>query len=361
MRLLLLGDICPTAVNLELFEKGDKEALFGDTAALFAGHDYSVANIECALTDSDNKIEKFGPCLKAPIKTAKVLKEIGLDCCSISNNHFFDFGKKGAEDSVKAFKENGLATVGFGENYEASRENLYIEKNGQTICIISVCESEYSYALENRMVSRPYDPYDTPADVRAAKERADRVIVLYHGGKEHCRYPSPRLLKLCRNLIDCGADVVLCQHSHCIGSYEGYGGGHIVYGTGNFLFHYVGMPSHWFEGLAVSYDTESNAVDFTPIVHNERGIRLADSEKKNELLAAFSQRSRQIKNGEWKAGWHRFCEENKELYFRIIANAGRSDSSETDNKAFGHFLECEAHNDVWRELFPTANKTNELD
>ena len=29
------------------------------------------------------------------------------------------------------------------------------------------------------------------------------------------------------------------------------------------------------------------------------------------------------------------------------------------NKLFGHYLDCEAHTDVWRELFPTANQTNE--
>ena len=33
-----------------------------------------------------------------------------------------------------------------------------------------------------------------------------------------------------------GADVVLCQHSHCIGCYEQYEGAHILYGQGNFHF-----------------------------------------------------------------------------------------------------------------------------
>ena len=40
-------------------------------------------------------------------------------------------------------------------------------------------------------------------------------------------------------------------------------------------------------------------------------------------------------------------------------NACNEDSSYTDNHYFAHFLDCEAHTDVWRELFPTANKTNE--
>lgn len=361
MKMLLLGDICPTSKNYELFDADDRAAVFGDALALFKNHDFSVANIECALTEHDKGIEKFGPCLKAPLSTARVLKAAGLDCCGISNNHFFDFGKKGALDSLTAMKQAGLLTVGFGENYEDSRKNLVINDGDKRICIIAVCESEYSYALPNRMGSRPYDVYDTPADIRRAKENSDRVIVLYHGGKEHCRYPSPRLLKLCRNMAECGADLILCQHSHCIGCYEKWNDSHIVYGTGNFLFHYDGeMPDHWFEGLAVSYNTDENSVGFTPIVHTERGIELAKGEKKAELLSDFEKRNGELKCGEWLNGWKEFCESKREFYERIIGNACTPSSTEWENKAFGHFLECEAHQDVWRELFPTANRRNEL-
>ena len=72
------------------------------------------------------------------------------------------------------------------------------------------------------MGSRPFDCYDTIADVREAKANADKVIVIYHGGKENCRYPSPRMRKLTHALVDAGADVVACQHSHCIGFFEDF-------------------------------------------------------------------------------------------------------------------------------------------
>ena len=31
---------------------------------------------------------------------------------------------------------------------------------------------------------------------------------------------------------------------------------------------------------------------------------------------------------------------------------------ERDKARFAHFLNCKAHTDVWRELFPTYNQTN---
>ena len=104
MKMLLLGDICPTSKNYELFDARDTASLFGDALSLFENHDFSVANIECALTESNDGIEKFGPCLKAPLSTAEVLASVGLNCAGISNNLFFDFGKKGALDSLEAFK-----------------------------------------------------------------------------------------------------------------------------------------------------------------------------------------------------------------------------------------------------------------
>ena len=34
-------------------------------------------------------------------------------------------------------------------------------------------------------------------------------------------------------------------------------------------------------------------------------------------------------------------------------------TAEKGIKKFAHYLDCEAHTDVWRELYPTWNQTNE--
>ena len=56
---------------------------------------------------------------------------------------------------------------------------------------------------------------------------------------------------------------------------------------------------------------------------------------------------------------HSFCLGVSELYTQVVSKAYTEDASERANNKFGHFLDCEAHTDVWRELFPTANLTNE--
>lgn len=364
MKLLLLGDISPTAVTAPLFQKKDIDTLFTDTVSIFQGNDFTFVNLECALTESPNEIKKYGPPIKAPAETAEVLKTLGVDCCGISNNHVFDYGVKGMEDTFKALDNVGLPYTGFGKNYKESRKNFVVEKHGETVCIIAVCEHEYSYALDDRMGCRPYDEYDTIEDIREAKNNCDKVIVIYHGGKEFCQYPSPRLHKLCHAMARGGADMILCQHSHCIGTYERYNDCHIVYGQGN--FHFVKPPfvtsntcSMWDVGLAVTYDTISGEAEFIVVCAEGNGIKLAKGKEKEVMLIAFKQRSQTLASGEWKEGWHSFCEEVKETYLDAIGNACTEHSSEYDNGLFGHFLDCEAHTDVWRELFPSLNLSNE--
>ena len=361
---LWLGDLSPTAVTNPLFESKNVDALFSDIVSSFQGNDIHFVNLECALTESENTIEKFGPHLKASANTAETLKLLGVNYCGISNNHFFDFGIRGALDTISTLEKAGIGYTGFGSDYEDSRKNLVIEKGKEKLAIIAVCEHEYSYALEDRMGCRPYEEYDTMEDIRKAKETCDRVIVIYHGGKEHCRYPSPRLYKLCRAMVRNGADVVLCQHSHCIGCYEQYEDGHILYGQGN--FHFVkpefmnaNLEKTWNNCLVVKYDTENNAIEFIPLVVRGNGMALADGREKTEIMEAFAKRNQELAEGKWKDGWHSFCESMKGAYLEVIKNACADGVEEWRNAHFGHYLDCEAHTDVWRELFPTANQTNE--
>ncbi len=366
MKTLFLGDVSPTRDTYALYAEGKTDHLFGDTRELFVGNDVNMVNLECAITDAEEGIKKFGPCIKAPLATANVLRELGVNYVCLSNNHFFDFGRKGAKDSHAALDAAGLSYTGFGNNIEDSRRDLIVEKDGEKIAILCVCEHEYSYALEDRMGSRAFDEFETMLDIRRAKEAgADRVIVTYHGGKEQCEYPSPRLRKACRAMIEHGADMVLTQHSHCIGCYEEYKGGHILYGQGNFQFVYLtatDMPENWHDGLAVKYDTKTGAIEFIPFTEGtDGGIHLAKGEEYDRIMSAFEKRNGELKSGAWRDGWHAFCEMKAPSYTRVVTRAYVEDALEKHNHCFAHYLDCEAHTDVWRELFQTANMTNEKD
>ena len=366
MKTLLLGDVCPTVFTHDDFASQNIEKLFSDTVSLFSNADFSFINLECAITESENRIEKFGPNLKGPFGTEEVLKKLGVSLVGLSNNHIFDFGREGARDTREALARAGIPFTGFGENYEDSRRNFTVLYGNEKITFITVCEHEYSYALENREGSRPFDPFDTLEDIALAKRDSTRVIVLYHGGKEYCQYPSPRLRKACQAMVKCGADVVICQHSHCVGCYEEFLEGHILYGQGNFHFLKLfnldeKIAKLWNNSLAVLYDTITNEMNFVPVVENEHGIEIAKGESARSILQGFIQRNMELQNGLWLNGWRAFCESQREWYTSTVAHAYCEGSTEIEDKQFGHYLDCEAHTDVYRELFKTVNHTNEID
>lgn len=362
MKTVFCGDISPTSDNENLFAQVATDALFADTKTIFQAADVSVINLECALTESEKPIAKIGPPLKAPFATAKVLQELGVTHCALANNHVFDYGIQGAVDTMAALGAEGIGYTGIGNNRQDSLQDLIIEMDGKKLCVIAVCEHEYSYALDNRMGCREFDAFETPLQVRDAKEKYDRVVVLYHGGKEQCQYPSPRLRKACHAMAKSGADMILCQHSHCIGCYEQIDGCHIVYGQGNFHFVKQTMRSDpmWHEGLMVTYDTDTAKIGFFPVVATEVGMRLADAEEAKTILDAFYLRNGALQDGTWRDGWHAFCEQSRPWYTKVAANACTEAGGAKSVEFFAHYLDCEAHTDVWRELFPTRNHTNEI-
>ncbi len=358
MKLIFCGDISMNKKETEaLFAQQNAQALFNDICGEYAKADRVIVNLECAVTDKDTPIKKLGPNLKAPFGTVETLKKAGVTDCALSNNHIFDFGKPGLEDTIAELEKNGVSYTGIGENVQDARKDMIIEKDGKKVAIINVCDHEYSYALEDRVGAREFDPFETADDIAEAKKHADYVILVYHGGKEHCRYPSTRQVKMCRSMVRRGADVVLCQHTHCVGCYEEFEGGHILYGQGNFHFVWEGNASEeWNEGLMVAVDlTDGCKVELIPTLVDGAGIRLANEEEKKKTLDGIKERSKTLVDGSYKKYFAEFCRDPKLAYYRFVEKA----LPERELERFAHYLDCEAHYDVWKELYKTYNYTNE--
>ena len=168
MKVLFCGDVSPTKNNAHLFAQLQTQTLFTDTLPLFQAADFTVVNLECALTESQTPINKIGPAIAAPPQTAQVLAQVGVTHCGLSNNHFFDLGIQGVRDSIAALESAGLGYTGFGENEQDAKKELVLEKDGKTLCVIAVCEHEYSYALPDKLGCHGFDPFETPLQIRAA-------------------------------------------------------------------------------------------------------------------------------------------------------------------------------------------------
>ncbi len=337
--LLIGADIAPTSKNTELFSKGDALSLVGKDLLDVLNHaSYRICNLEIPLTDEEHPIVKRGPNLIAPTSTIAGYKALGIDFVTLANNHTLDQGKEGLESTIKALKQNGISYCGAGKSLSEAAEPFVFDFAGKKIGVYACAEHEFTIAGTDEPGANPYDPLESFDHVSKLKAESDYVIVLYHGGKEHYRYPSPDLQKRCRKFIDKGANLVVCQHSHIIGAKEDYKEATIVYGQGNFLFD-CGAEEGLQTGLLIKLN-ENLDISYIPLTRFDSCTRLASGEKAAEILDAFAERSKEIaQEGFVQKKYSEFAEKMVDSYLMGITGKSSSFLFKVANKLTGHRLE----------------------
>lgn len=366
MNILIGADLVPTSRNIDLFASGDTLTLLGDDLNnILQNADYRIFNLEVPLTDREKPIHKCGPNLIAPTKCVAGYKAMQVDLLTLANNHILDQGQQGLESTCEVLDIAGIAYTGVGQTPAEAAKPYIFECDGKKIGVYACAEHEFSIVTNHSSGANPIDLLESPDHISALKVQCDYVIVLYHGGKEHYRYPSPNLQKVCRKLVEKGANLVVCQHSHCIGCEEKYLGGTIVYGQGNFIFDMSEMDE-WQTSLLIEF--VDGVVSYIPLKKHKETIRIANSIERAEILDSFRKRSEEIKDNRIiEDKYNEFVSQQLYEYLWSISGANKSKVLRIINKLSGyrfyrHFLdrkytasnnrtmlnyfECEAHGEA---------------
>lgn len=252
MKVLITGDFC-AAGRLGVLSESDPDLIFGDFAALIRSVDLAVVNLESPLCRPLDPIAKTGPNLCSAPATADFLARVGFGLVTLANNHILDFGWPGLEETFHNLEEAGLAYVGAGRSHADATAPYLATVDGRSLAILNFAENEWSTTRGDSPGANPIDPVKNHHAIRDARQRADEVLVICHGGHENHSLPSPRMQELFRFYIDAGASAVINHHTHCVSGYEIHHGGLIVYSLGNFLFDDPEQHSGpWTQGIAVA-------------------------------------------------------------------------------------------------------------
>lgn len=369
MSILIGADVVPTESNEHLFRSGDVNTLVGDELiSMLLEAKYRIANLETPLSLTTNPIKKCGPTLNASPECIAGLKALGVDLFTLANNHILDQGVEGLISTINTLDTNGISYVGVGDR-DGSGTPFYFNLGNITVGVYACVEHEFSVVNENRIGANPFDIIHNYRQIKSMIEHCDFIIVLYHGGKEFYRYPSPKLQTNCRLFIDAGADLVICQHSHCLGCEERYGHGTIIYGQGNFIFDH-GNNEYWNSSVLVKISSNFE-ISYVPIKKVNNVVRLANESEAKLIMEGFFNRSEQIKDSRFiKDQYEAFAVNYISMYLsRALGKTRRSfifklknklckgksvelNYSESDRLAIINMIECEAH----RELLLTGLK-----
>lgn len=251
MTIIVAGDYC---LQGRLEKTTDNSIISTSLLKVIQGSDYSVVNLESPLSSIRERKPrpKQGPSLKSGKNAIDALDSIGFSCTTLANNHLMDYGSEALAETFSALSHKKIDFLGAGVNLNEASRILFKSFGNQIVAFINCCEHEFSVAERGKDGANPLNPIRQYYQIEEARNKADYVILIIHGGVEHFQYPTSRMVQTYRFFVDAGADAVINHHQHCPCGYEIYKGKPIYYGLGNFCFDWVGKRnSIWNLGYMV--------------------------------------------------------------------------------------------------------------
>jgi poly-gamma-glutamate synthesis protein (capsule biosynthesis protein) len=275
----------------------DPATAFGPAAAVLSAPDLTMVNLETAIAVGGQPEAKSFT-FQAPPSAFTALRAAGVDIATMANNHAADYGSAGLAQTLAAVKASGFPVIGIGANAGAAFAPYYTEINGVRLAILAASQvQEETLAHFSATDSEPgiANAYSDRliASVRAAKARADAVIVYLHWGTEYQNCPNGDQVALADRLAAAGATAVVGTHAHVL---QGAGwrpdGRYVAYGLGNYFWWRSFGNAQDDAGVLTLTVTRTRVTDavFAPGRLDDRGIAVpATGASASEILDELEQ------------------------------------------------------------------------
>lgn len=199
----------------------DYSYYFKNVYDILSNDDITVANFEGTFTESNNRVDKrFN--FKNSKEYVQVLLDGSVEVVNIANNHTYDYGVEGYNDTIEVLKSADVKYYGY--------DNFVVTKvKGITVGFAGF--SYYSGIDSNKAKS------DIDNAISHLKEQnVDLIIMSFHWGVERTYNQTDNQTEVGHYAIDSGANLVLGHHPHVLQGIEKYKDKYIVYSLGNFVF-----------------------------------------------------------------------------------------------------------------------------
>ena len=223
---------------------GDIALLGPAPSSLFAGvrgslrrADVAIGNLEGTLSSGGrskcgkNSTSCFA--FQSPPRTAELLRGAGFDDLNVANNHAFDYGASGQQQTLRALARYRLRWSG------RPGQITVLRSRGVRVAIVGFAPYPWAQSLTNIPAAQHL--------VRRATAGADIVVAVLHAGAEGAdRQHVPRTTeyylgenrgnerRFAHALVTAGADLVVASGPHVLRGLQLFHGVPIAYSVGNF-------------------------------------------------------------------------------------------------------------------------------
>jgi poly-gamma-glutamate capsule biosynthesis protein CapA/YwtB (metallophosphatase superfamily) len=273
--ILIASDWAPIRA-FEPVVRESPEAVYGDLLPVLRGADLRIVNCECALTAAETPVWKSGAVFKGLPEHVAGLTCVPFEIACLANNHVFDYGLAGFQETLDVLWQNGIRTVGAGLDFEEASAPVTVSVKGTRVTVVNFGEGEDLTASRGGPGTSGWDIESLAADIRKHKKRGDLVIAVGHAGLEYVPFPPPYVVQSFRALVDAGADCVVGHHPHVPQGIEVRRGRPIFYSLGNFVFFQPPDLYYRKTGFCLALRARGSTVlgyDLYPYRITERGLR----------------------------------------------------------------------------------------
>lgn len=230
------------------------DALFADVADVFRQADYGFVNLETPIAPNHSLGTKEFM-FNAPVALLEALKASGVKIVSFANNHVFDQGRAGFNETLNHLQEQGMLYTGSGATAEAAWKPVVLEKNGLRVGWLGMTRwlngsrnpeknsdphvAFFPYPGEAKN-AHGMDEAGVLAAIKAARAQCDFLIVSIHWGTEYAPTPGAEDKATAHKMLEAGAGAVIGHHPHVLQPVETYltqdrRNTVIFYSLGNFI------------------------------------------------------------------------------------------------------------------------------
>lgn len=233
MKIAFIGDIALIGkYNLE--KNGDVKSRLKILANKLEEYDYVIGNLESPITDVDNTMVCKSMHLKTSKKNIEILKYLHIDAVSLANNHTFDYGKAGLQDTIEILEKHDI------EWYGVNGKFLNKVINGEKISISGfACLSTNGSGYMSSYTKKGINPltYDSIlGQIKLDFASGSYSVMSFHWGDEHTNYPKIEHIELAKKIVDIKDVIIHGHHPHVIQGVQEFNNSVIAYSLGNFIF-----------------------------------------------------------------------------------------------------------------------------
>ena len=267
-----VGDIIMARmVHVKMLEYSDWSAPFRSIYPELTGADLTIANLETSLSDSfETIIDPTTFTFKTDTAAIAGMQLAQLDIICRANNHSFNYGAQGMDDTSAVLDAAGMLHFGMGHTLEESRRAVVVERGGTTYAFLGYngISDDWDAATPDSPGTAPLVDWMVVEDIRREVAAGHVVIPYFHWGTEYTYDPNDEQRYFAQVAIDSGAALVMGTHPHWVQAVETYAGKAIIYSLGNFVFDQEwsqetkeGMMAHiWMHGATV------RGIDLAPVL-----------------------------------------------------------------------------------------------